>query len=385
MTPELLVKIKALVKNGATVMGSPPIKSPSLVGYPECDRLVQETSMELWGSTAIPDLITERPFGEGRIIWGGACAKVAEGELYPEYHIAASWLEETGISEDFLSSGQLRYTHRSTSDKDIYFISNRSDRTEKALCSFRNSSGKPELWDPLSGETRPLSEFSVREGRTTIPLSFESFESYFVVFDNEGSSTKYKAADRKNFAEKTNLMEIAGPWSVSFDPKWGGPERITFDQLEDWTLRTEEGIKYYSGSAFYSKTFDLPPESTPDDYNEIFLDLGNVNQMARVWLNGTDLGVVWTAPWQVNVTDVLKKHANQVKIEVVNLWINRLIGDEQLPKDGVEDGRWPEWLVKGEPRPSSRFTFTTHPYYSKDAPLHPSGLLGPVVLLGSQK
>jgi hypothetical protein len=105
-----------------------------------------------------------------------------------------------------------------------------------------------------------------------------------------------------------------------------------------------------------------------------------VKNLARVRLNGRDLGVVWTAPWEVRITGLVRPAGNRLEIEVANLWINRLIGDEQLPDDGVQGGRWPEWILNGTPRPSQRFTFTTHRFYKEDDPLQPSGLLGPVTI-----
>ena len=127
----------------------------------------------------------------------------------------------------------------------------------------------------------------------------------------------------------------------------GGPSNIIFDTLSDWSERPEEGIRYYSGIAVYGKKFDYP-DFDRDKSSEIFLDLGKVKNLARVRLNGKDLGILWTAPWKVKITDVLKEKDNELEIEVANLWVNRLIGDETKPWDGVENGKWPEWLVGGK-------------------------------------
>jgi hypothetical protein len=167
---------------------------------------------------------------------------------------------------------------------------------------------------------------------------------------------------------------------VSFDPTWGGPENIQFDSLYDWTKRPDDGIRYYSGIAVYRKSFDLPDNEVRSKKSEYYLELGTVKNLAHVKLNGKDLGIIWTAPWQVNITDALKSKGNQIEIQVADLWINRLIGDENQPWDGVKDGKWPEWLLNGTPRESKRFTFTTHRFYKKDDPLVESGLLGPVII-----
>ena len=175
-------------------------------------------------------------------------------------------------------------------------------------------------------------------------------------------------------------MALEGSWDVRFDPAWGGPERVEFEELVDWTARPEEGIRHYSGTASYHRVFDLPAGLDPDVHAAIYMDLGKVNVMARVILNGKDLGVLWTDPWRVDVTHAIRPAGNQLEIQVVNLWPNRLIGDEQMPDDGIKDGQWPAWLLEGTPRTSGRYTFTTHRFYRKDSPLLASGLIGPVTL-----
>lgn len=246
---------------------------------------------------------------------------------------------------------------------------------------FRTTKGAPELWDPLTGNIRRLPEFSTDSGRTTIPLQFEPYQSFFIVFEKMISEA---ASGGKNFPEKIEVATLEGSWNVAFDPKWGGPANIHFDQLIDWTARPEEGIKYYSGIAVYRKTFDLPIDKTTIKNKRLYLDLGEVKNMARVRLNGHDLGVVWTVPWQVDLTEIVKQEENQLEIEVANLWPNRLIGDEQFPYDGIKNGQWPEWLVEGKERTSGRYSFTTHHYYKADSPLLESGLIAPVTIQRSE-
>jgi hypothetical protein len=177
-----------------------------------------------------------------------------------------------------------------------------------------------------------------------------------------------------------------------FDPDLGGPGKITFETLDDWTRRPEDGIRYYSGPATYRIVFDLPTNADASEpakdpgRRRIRLDLGTVKNIAQVRLNDRDLGVVWCAPWQVDITASVKAAGNRLEITVSNLWVNRLIGDERLPPDceyaeGGNLALWPEWLLRGEPRPSQgRFTFTTWKHYTKDSPLLPSGLFGPVTI-----
>ena len=226
----------------------------------------------------------------------------------------------------------------------------------------------------MTGEMRLLPEYAVNSDHTVVPLQFDVHQGYFVVFRTETSLRKPSA--KKNFPERRQIATLTAPWTVSFDPAWGGPEQTVFEQLTDWSLHTDPGIRYYSGTAVYRQTFDKPVTES----QQLYLDLGRVKNMARVRLNGRDLGVVWTAPWTVDITKVIKTTENQLEIEVVNLWPNRLIGDEQLPDDGIRNRQWPEWLKDGTPRTSGRYTFTTHRHFTKDSPLLESGLLGPVTI-----
>ena len=238
--------------------------------------------------------------------------------------------------------------------------------------------GTSELWDPVTGQTRKLPNSNQQNGRTFIQLKFDAYQSYFIIFNKKAKTEFSKTNWMGNFDETRVLKNINGPWDVSFDPSWGGPEKVTFEKLEDWTKRPEKGIKYYSGIATYSKTFDLPISNQ----SRLFLSLGEVNCMARVWINGIDLGVVWTAPWQIDITNVVKQGNNQLEIEVANLWSNRLIGDEQLPDDGIKEGKWPDWLLEEKPRTSGRYTFCTFKFYNTNSPLQKSGIIGPVNIIG---
>jgi len=211
-----------------------------------------------------------------------------------------------------------------------------------------------------------------------LPVELEPCQSFFVVFDRKGTAVPDSTGVAQDFPDHEAVMTLSGPWTVAFDSAWGGPERIVFDRLDDWSKREEEGIRHYSGIATYSMTFDLPGSKAASKDRDLCLDLGVVKNLARVRLNGRDLGVVWTAPWRVRISDAVREKGNRLEIEVANLWINRLIGDESEPWDGAEDGQWPVWLLEGKPRPSRRFTFTTHRFYKKDDPLVGSGLLGPV-------
>jgi hypothetical protein len=186
-------------------------------------------------------------------------------------------------------------------------------------------------------------------------------------------------------------QEITGPWEVSFDPKWGGPEKVTFETLEDWSKRPEDGIKYFSGTATYRTTFQSAFRNPGYPLGaEITLDLGRVEVMAEVALNGKPLGTLWKPPYRVDVTDSIKPSTNTLEIKVVNLWVNRQTGDELLPEDSDRnpDGTlksWPRWLTEGKPSPTGRLTFTSWRLWKKNDPLSPSGLIGPVRIQAAEK
>ncbi len=196
MTPALLAKLRDLVKAGATVVGSPPVKSPSLVGYPACDQEVKTVAKDLWGSLDAPPTATKRPYGKGVIHWGGELSPApprSSGNsptppLYPSYDLTASLLQKMGIKEDFTSTGPVRYGHRRTDNRDIYFVSNRTGAPIQTECRFRAGQGKPQLWNPVTSEQKPLTQFEQADGLTTIPMDFAAHQSFFVVFDAKGAA-----------------------------------------------------------------------------------------------------------------------------------------------------------------------------------------------------
>ena len=410
MTPALLRKIRDLVAAGATVVGPRPRKSPSLSGFPACDAEVKSMADALWGDCD-GEGVTEHAYGQGRVVWvrgtktalPGAespgskpsdkttwdvgAPPLSEPEQYGDFAVVADVLERMAVPPDFSSDVPLRYTHRRDGEAEIYFVANPQDQALEANVTFRVRGKYPELWDAVTGEIRVLSQFTTKDGLTSVPLRFEPHQSFFLVFRRPAGKAESPA--RSNFSDLAEVSVLNGPWEVSFDPKWGGPDKIILENLDDWSLRPETGIKYYSGTAVYRKTFDLPKFATalgkaPAGRARVWLGLGIVKNIARVRLNEHELGVVWCAPWRVDVTAALKPNGNALEIQVANLWPNRLIGDEQEPAD-AEYGRggnlirWPEWLTKGEPRPSPRrLTFATWKHFTKDSPLLPSGLLGPV-------
>ncbi len=348
------------------------------VHQPWDDRYQPGNAMGQWGSH----------FDRTQTWWEPGKAMV---QYWQRCQALLQWGRIAGEKNDFSTATSegaptLQSIHRQGDTADVYFVANLARTAASARCEFAVAGRQPELWDAVTGTRRELPEFETAAGRTVVPLEFAAAQSFFVVFRKPAGP---HATAAKNFPVRQTAQTLAGPWSVTFDPKWGGPEKpVTFTTLGDWTQRPEPGIKYFSGTATYRTTFDF---SAGADASA--LDLGTVQHLARVRLNGRDLGVVWCAPWRVALTrDALKPSANQLEIEVTNVWANRLIGDEQEPAD-AEWGKghmgfggplkeFPEWFLKATPRPSpGRFTFTTWNYFKKDSPLVPSGLLGPVTVM----
>ena len=350
------------------MVGPPPLKSPSLSDYPQCDAEVQLIVSQFWSKSPKEGL---RHVGEGGVIYLPVPSSTGSTpEIYPDYEQTAALLSTLGVSRTsspMVPSGTRTATSAAANAtstaataatlKSIFSPTPRRSRWPRYAGSGSPSSAQ--LWDPLTGLRRPLPQYRQEGGVTIVPLQFAADQSYFVVFRE--SSAKGPSPAGSNFPSLKPVLEIAGPWEVSFDPKWGGPAQATFQKLDDWSKRPEEGIKHYSGKATYGKTFAFPSAAMS---GTISLSLGDVKNMAAVRLNGTDLGVVWCEPWRVELPPgLLKPTGNRLEITVANLWPNRLIGDAALP-------------------PAERRTWTTWSPCRKDSPLSPSGLLGPVGCCG---
>jgi len=284
-------------------------------------------------------------------------ASIEQDDIYPGYAVTTELLERMGVEPDFEADAPLRYIHRIDGDTEFYFIANGESQPRNAICRFRVTGRQPEWWDTLTGERRDLPEFSQSGGCTQIPIHLEPLESGFVVFRKPASVPS--SLHGTKFTHFETVSALTAPWEVAFDPKWGGPQRVVFSQLEDWSKRPELGIRYYSGKAVYKTTFDC---EVPDREMHSYLSLGRVKNIASVSINGRDLGVVWCEPWRIAIpAELLRPHGNTLEIVVANLWTNRLIGDSGLPAE-------------------KQFTWITgNPFHPQD-PLLESGLLGPVTI-----
>jgi hypothetical protein len=330
----VLRKVKEFVDAGASVVGRPVIADTSLAGYPENDMEVRRLSERLWGDSG--------HFNGTR---------------------ARSVLIAAGVPPDFAfetagpAGNVLDYIHRRDGDAEIYFVASRRLVPDAMRCTFRVAGKAPEIWDPVSGTQRFATAYQEHAGCTTVPLDFPPYGSYFVVFRKPAA--EHPATTSSNSETFVRRLQLDGTWQVAFDPKWGGPVTADFPRLMSWTGRPEPGIRNYSGTATYRQTFALPNGIAG---KRLSLDLGEVCELAEVRLNGQTLGVVWSPPYRVDITGVVKPTGNVLEIEVVNFWPNRIIGDAALP-------------------PSQRLTRTNIRKLTKDTPLMASGLLGPVRVL----
>ncbi len=292
---------------------------------------------------------------------------------------------------DTATNAAIKYIHRNDGKTDIYFVANTSRKKLSAKCTFNIAGMQPELWDPVTATMRKLSQYQKPDGKTTFQINFDEAQSFFVVFRNKEQPAQNTI--KQNFPVQKEIKVIDGAWKVTFDTAWGGPAKpVAFSSLQDWTNSPIAGVKYFSGTAVYRKSFKVAV--LPAGYSRnLYLDLGTVKHIASVKLNGKDLGIIWTAPWQVKLpSGLLKGNANELEIEVTNVWANRLIGDEQQPADclwlpghisgGNSLKEFPDWFLNNTPRPSKeRYCFTTWNYFTKDSPLISSGLLGPVRIM----
>jgi len=350
----LVQKANDLKKAGARIFLQQPVAgTPGLEGYPKSDMQVKDITSD-W--QILPD--------------GGWSKVFSSDNILPDFE-----------------GDSLMWIHRQADENDLYFVANAKPEKIKRTCIFRTKKKVVELWDPETGEIFETKSKQRNDGRTEVELKFDPSQSWFIIFKEQPSN---QITSGSPFLEWKEVKEIRGTWELKFDKDWGPDDIQTFSKLKSWSESSNELVKYYSGMAKYFKEFDLSDalisELNRNSKKQICLDLGEVEVMARVELNGKDCGTVWKPPYRVNIGKALNAGTNKLEIEVVNTWVNRMIGDEQLPidsewKDWETLYDWPDWFKKGGKSPAGRYTFTTVLHYQKDSPLMPSGLLGPVRIM----
>ncbi len=402
MPIEVLEKIELMIREGATAIGPKPIRTPGLNGadestYAERDERLRRLADRLWGDVD-GDEVAERTYGEGKIVWGRPIRDVLEAE---------------GVAPDFTFAGgddetELDFVHRTTDQHDIYFIANLKNRWEWVDCQFRVAGTTPEIWIPETGERIRHVLYDSEESRTTVGLELPPFGSAFVVFGESDSEMNLVAASRDGqslfpapqgpapgrrpievrFDEQDGLEIIAwepgtyafraadgsqrqievphlrrpislnGAWVVRFPEGLGAPPAARFENLVSWTEHPDAGIRHFSGMATYERSFDVA-EGSLNEHTRILLDLGSLQHVGEVVINGRSLGILWKPPYTVDATDAIVGGRNHLRVEVANVWANRLLGD------------------RGKPA-SERFTTTNVAESRQRDELVPSGLFGPV-------
>ncbi len=351
----VLEKVQDLVENGATVIGPKPEKMISLQGGTEAQTKFMEIAGKLWGKT-ISDQ-GEKKYGQGTVAWGTSARDyLMSKNISPDFNV----LENNAVPD-------FDYIHYCIGAKEVYFVSNQTDKKQKVNCKFRISGKQPEIWDALTGEIRDANSFSQDGNNTTVPLTLEPYGAIIVVFDRDIKKNQNGSA-KQNYPDYEMVQQIKGAWDVKFDTDLGGPGTVTFAKLSDWAENEDPRIKYYSGAADYFKNFVFNSESKNGEH--FYLQLENVKDVgiAEVKINGINKGVVWTKPFRIDITKELKKGENELEIKVINSWYYRLAGDELEPD-------------------KEHFTKTNivihHDYRGQmvdSVELEPSGLLGPVTI-----
>ncbi len=345
MTLPVLHKIQKLVNDGAIIVGNKPIGTPSLS---DDEQEFKALAGKLWSNE-------------------NGVNNIGKGKIYAGYSIGKA-LTSLNIMPDFQytkpkDDSKLLYVHRRLGDKDIYWVDSRNDSVQNVEATFRVSGKEAELWNPVTGNIKEAS-YSINGGSTKVPLHLEPHGAVFVVFQNQAKENSRTVPDPM----EQQLTTIDGPWDVHFQADRGAPAEASFKTLQAWNKSSNKGIKYFSGTGTYTKTINAKA-SWFDQGGQIWIDLGTVKDLAQVIVNGQPMGIVWKEPFHLNITGALKQGSNTIKIKVTNLWVNRLIGDQQ-------------------PNVSKTYTWTSFPvnrFYPADTPLKPSGLLGPVRVIKVKK
>ena len=351
MRPELVRKIGELARAGAIVVGPKPTQSPSLMGYPGADEQVRALAADIWGDLDGASR-TIRRVGKGAVIWGWPIERV---------------MAMQGIAKDFESSRaldtELAWAHRRAGDVDLYYVANLTDAPQDLTARFRVSGRAAEIFRPLSGAVEPAG-YTIAGERTTVPLQLQQREVAFVVF-RDAAATPSRAAVR---VQLTTLATVEGGWDIDFPPNLGAPAHVQLAKLDSWTNNADDGVKYFSGTATYTKSLSAPAEWFKPG-TRVLLDLGSVGDLADVTVNGRSLGTYWAAPYRIDVTDALKPGDNRLEVKVTNEWTNRIAGDRNAPADK-------KVLAQAPAAGPGQFAFGGGPQ-----PLPPSGLLGPVTIV----
>ncbi len=346
MRPELLRKIKRLIEQGAVVLGPAPHRSPSYENYPVADREVNDMATELWsqidGNTGIARI------GRGMLMDGLTMEQaLSHIDCVPDCR-----------TED---NAPILYCHRTVNNMDIYFVSNQSDKPISVAPEFRIRGMQPEAWNAIDGSMRVLPAFKPTRNGVEVPLKLDGYGSLFIVFRRPAAdsvTTDIKSGEECNFPPYKTVKTLDKDWTIIFDADKRGPAQpVVATELFDLSTHGDFNIRHYSGPVIYRNDFEF--DALPDE--RIYLNLNDVVAMAKVRINGICVGGVWTPPYRVDITDAVKAGRNEIEIEVVTTWKNRIIGDLNMPE-------------------SQRRTWVAYQPWTAHDELQKTGLIGPVVI-----
>ncbi len=414
LLPEVVAKIEKLLQEGASVVSSKPSSSPSLTNYPQCDQTVKEIAQRVWGDG------------------NESVRKIGKGTLYTDgseqgLKTALDKLGCVELATTTNSNPDIRILQRTNGKESWYFVANTGEKNENIPVSFAVGNQLPELWDAETGTIITAPEWRKVGNRTEVDLALSKHKSVFVVFRKaipEGTdqlvavdapagytltasqngvarlesatsmtgTLRFASGKTKPFELKTtDTIKVKGAWDVAFKTPVTKEFTAQLPKLESLALNGNKDIKYFSGTATYKTTVDLPAAAFQNG-KRFELNLGEVYDMATVTVNGKSLGVWWNPPFIGDITEALKAGSNTLEIAVTNSWHNLLVGDEQYPADfewGADRGvsgrmmkGYPDWFLKNQPRPEqNRKGFVVWYYHRQDTPLKPAGLVGPVSII----
>lgn len=366
MKIETLKRICELSKSGVLIIGDLPVQ---ILGFKQNKSNIDEFNSYISQLKASTNYYPKEGFHKA------ICNRNITKDLYLE-------------NKDSIN---IEYTHRHlTNGTDIYFISNQEKKSHNLICNFRISGKLPELWNPMNGNITSASIYEIEDnGRTRVNIKLEPEESMFVIFKDETTELKSNKLCQNNTIHKENLND---DWKVKFQKEYGYNKSVAFDCLYDWSKSENDNIKFYSGTATYSKIIEISSDIL-EKSNRAVLNLGEVFICAEVYVNNKYVGIRWITPFTFDIYKYLKKGKNKIDIKITNQWTNRLIGDERYPlQDGGYKGNemtpkssMPEWYIKNKKMPKGkRITFCAHKFYDAKSPLINAGMVGPVFILFSE-
>jgi len=359
MSVEAAEKILQLTKAGATILlAEQPVSNPGLAQAKEKDQRLMDIAEELWGGTFNTIHDGEESFQMKRLGQG----RVVMGPYYASSFAKLGIGRDVEISDSFAKAASgFVWTHRKDKETDIYFVANQDSVQKEVTISLRATGRVPELYDAVSGESFTARSYTLENGKTQLTYMFEPNASVFITLTKPIAESS--RSQGKNWIETEVMQTLAEPWAVSFDSSLGGPiGAVPFKKLVSWSAHPDSLIRNYSGTASYTNALQL---KTLPKGKKVYLELGEIANIAEVIVNGKNCGVVWTAPYRADVTSAIRKGANTIEILVTNTWANRLMADQRVPQE-------------------KRITHTTAPFRLKGKQPLKGGLLGPVKLIKSK-